>query len=57
MEYSLSIFKNLSLTQTLFKRRFNDTRQIPRHDWEFKYCVYAKVCPHKVSVNEGKDAS
>jgi len=33
------------------------TRRIPRHDWECKYCVYAKVCPHKVSVNEGKDAS
>ena len=33
------------------------TRRIPRQEWECKYCVFAKVCPHKVSVNEGKDAS
>ena len=33
------------------------TRRTPRHEWECKYCVFAKVCPHKVSVNEGKDAS
>jgi len=33
------------------------TIRIPRHEWECKYCVFAKVCPHKVSVNEGKDAS
>ncbi|WP_261310152.1 CRISPR-associated protein Cas4 [Saccharolobus shibatae] len=32
-------------------------RHTPKHDWECKYCVFAKVCPHKVNVNEGKDAS
>ncbi|BAB67612.1 CRISPR-associated protein Cas4 [Sulfurisphaera tokodaii] len=33
------------------------TRITPKHDWECKYCVFAKVCPNKVIINEGKDAS
>ncbi|BFI75517.1 CRISPR-associated protein Cas4 [Sulfurisphaera ohwakuensis] len=33
------------------------TRTTPKHDWECKYCIFAKVCPNKVIINEGKDAN
>jgi CRISPR-associated exonuclease Cas4 len=29
----------------------------PREKWECKYCVFSKLCPHKVNSNEGKDTS
>ncbi|MCH4814972.1 MAG: CRISPR-associated protein Cas4 [Saccharolobus sp.] len=32
-------------------------RKTPKHEWECKFCVFAKVCPHKVITSEGKDAS
>jgi len=33
------------------------SRYTPKHDWECKYCVFAKVCPRKVITNEDKDTS
>jgi len=52
VDYGMSDDKLIELVQD-----YVYTRRIPRHEWECKYCVFAKVCPHKVSVNEDNNAS
>jgi len=47
MEYSLSNFKNLSLTQTLFKRRFNDKKNHEKKDSNTIYVTDLLYCPLK----------